>query len=434
MRAKLARVAAKAEADVASAYRVLLMSGDDLAAVAQRIAALTGAAPAVAEGEQIRTELTAAQLEEITGWGEVQWVEPYSRPRLWNDVAVRTNMMNVSNCWSVLGLTGAGQTIAVCDTGLDSGNTGTLHRDFTNRVTGFGWSNGSYSASYSWADYDEHGTHVSGSVLGNGTMSTGLYKGVAYEANLIIQGSQLLVNATPFEPAGIGYEPEPGTGDALARSARDVWQLDESRLDNLRRHGILENALERLHARLSLPVVYVSHDITEIERLADHLVLMQAGKVLAVGPLAELQSDPKLPLAIARDAAVNFDAEVESYDSSYGLVTLQIDGGRLLVPSAPAAGGELRRVRIAASDVSLARELPQASSILNAVAARIVTTSPVGANEMLVVLALGREGHGGRLLARLSRRSWDLLRLAEGVDVYAQIKGVALAPGRDGHT
>ncbi len=66
---------------------------------------------------------------------------------------------------------------------------------------------------------------------------------------LVIQGSQLLLNATPYEPAGMGYEPEPATGDALDRSVRDVWRLDESRLNNLRRHNILENGLERLHAR-----------------------------------------------------------------------------------------------------------------------------------------------------------------------------------------
>ena len=223
VRAKLARVAAKAEADVASAYRVLLMSGDDLAAVAQKIAALTGAEPAVAVGEQIRTELTAAQIVEISGWGEVQWIEPYSRPRLWNDVAARTNMMNVSNCWSVLGLTGAGQTIAVCDTGLDSGNTGTLHRDFTNRVTGFGWTNGVYSAGYSWADYDEHGTHVSGSVLGNGTMSTGLYKGVAYEANLIFQGAQADLSGIPAE-LGTLFRQAFTNG---ARIHSDSWGYDD---------------------------------------------------------------------------------------------------------------------------------------------------------------------------------------------------------------
>ena len=134
MRAKLARVKAAEEADVASAYRVLLFSGDDLEAVAQKIEVLTGAPVTVAEGEQIRTDLTAAQIEEITGWGEVQWVEAYVPPRLLNDVAVRTNMMNVSNAWTTLGLTGTNQIVAVCDTGLDTGNTNTLHRDFSNKL------------------------------------------------------------------------------------------------------------------------------------------------------------------------------------------------------------------------------------------------------------------------------------------------------------
>lgn len=255
---------------------------------------------------------------------------------------------------------------------------------------------------------------------------------VEFDEVIELLGLAKLLARSPRNLSG-GERQRVAIGRALLSQPK-LLLMDEplSALDRLTKDEILP-FLERLHARLSLPVIYVSHDITEIERLADHLVLMQSGKVLAVGPLTELQSDPKLPLAIARDAAVNFDAEVESYDADYGLVRLQIDGGRLLVPSAPVATGEFRRVRIAASDVSLARELPQASSILNAIAARIVITSPVGANEMLVVLALGREGHGGRLLARLSRRSWDLLQLAEGVDVYAQIKGVALAPGRDGH-
>ena len=199
VRAKLARVKAAEEADAAAAYRILAFSAAEREGVAQKIAALTGAPVAAAEGELIRVDLTAAQVEEITGWGEVQWVEPYVRPQLWNDVAVRTNLMGVTNAWSLLGLTGAGQTIAVCDTGLDTGNPGSLHRDFTNRVTGFGWSNGAYSASYSWADHDSHGTHVAGSVLGNGTMSTGRYKGVAYQANLIFQGAQEDLGGIPTD-------------------------------------------------------------------------------------------------------------------------------------------------------------------------------------------------------------------------------------------
>jgi hypothetical protein len=182
-------------------YNVWLYRPEDLKAVAAEIAALPGAALSRTESMPdralVRVHLPDSGVETVTGWGEVEWVEPYLRPQLWNDVSVRTNMMGVTNVWTVLGLTGAGQTIAVCDTGLDTGNTGTLHRDFTNRVTGFGWDNGSYSAGNSWADTDSHGTHVAGSVLGSGLMSTGRYKGVAYEANLIFQGAQANLDGIP---------------------------------------------------------------------------------------------------------------------------------------------------------------------------------------------------------------------------------------------
>jgi|GEM_PF-952007 hypothetical protein len=223
VRAKLARVNRGEEADAATPYRVLLFAAEDRDAVAARIEALTGAPATAAEGEMIRTDLTAAQVAEVTAWGEVNWIEPYSPPKKWNDVAVRTNMMNVSNAWNVLGLTGAGQTIAVCDTGLDTGNTGTIHQDFTGRVTGYGWSNGAYSASYSWADYDSHGTHVSGSVLGNGTMSSGQFKGAAYQANLVIQGSQEDLSGIPYYLAELFRQ-------AYTNGARihsDSWGYDD---------------------------------------------------------------------------------------------------------------------------------------------------------------------------------------------------------------
>ena len=208
-------------------YNVILFQPEDRVSVARAIAELSGAFVTVVEelpdAGLVRAILPAAALETVSGWGEVQWVEPYSKPRLWNNIATRTNLMNISNVWSVLGLTGAGQTIAVCDTGLDSGNTSTLHPDFTNRVTGFGWSNGAYSASYSWADLDAHGTHVSGSVLGNGTMSAGLYKGVAYEANLIIQGTQTNLSGIPSALATLFKQ----AFDNGARIHSDSWGYDD---------------------------------------------------------------------------------------------------------------------------------------------------------------------------------------------------------------
>lgn len=253
---------------------------------------------------------------------------------------------------------------------------------------------------------------------------------IEFDEVIELLGLAALLERSPRHLSG-GERQRVAIGRALLSQPK-LLLMDEplSALDRLTKDEILP-FLERLHARLSLPVIYVSHDMAEIERLADHLVLMRKGQVLAAGPLTTLQSDPSLPLAASRDAAVNFEGSVESYDPSYSLLTLRIDGGRLLVPSPPAASGERRRLRIAAGDVSLAREHPHNTSILNVLPARIVSRTALGASEILVVLALGEDGAGAKLLARVTRRSWDHLQLSEGLDVIAQVKGVALAPGRN---
>ena len=121
---------------------------------------------------------------------------------------------------------------------------------------------------------------------------------------------------------------------------------------------------------------------------------------------------------------------VEAHDARYGLLTLRVPGGRFIAPAPPAAVGERRRIRIVARDVSLARERPGPSSILNVLPARVVSAKPGESNEMLALVALGPEGQGARLLSRLTRKSWELLALAEGVAVYAQVKAVSLGPQR----
>ncbi|HEY8137267.1 MAG TPA: TOBE domain-containing protein, partial [Methylocystis sp.] len=96
------------------------------------------------------------------------------------------------------------------------------------------------------------------------------------------------------------------------------------------------------------------------------------------------------------------------------------------------APGESRRIRIFASDVSLAREAGPRSTIANVLPSRILTVTPSGEQEITAILGLGFEGDGARLLARVTRRSWDLLGLQVGMSVYAQVKAVAFAPGRTG--
>jgi molybdate transport system ATP-binding protein len=252
---------------------------------------------------------------------------------------------------------------------------------------------------------------------------------IAFDEVVDLLGVTALLDRSPRNLSG-GERQRVAIGRALLSQPK-LLLMDEplSALDRATKNEILP-FLERLRDRLSLPIVYITHDMSEVERLADQIVLMEKGRVLAAGPLADLQSDPSLPLATARDAAVSLVGVIEAYDANYGLVTLSVRGGRLIVPAPPATIGERRRIRVVAGDVSLAREPPGPSSILNVLPARIVSVKPVDSNESVAVVALGAGGDGARLLSRVTRKSWDLLGLSEGADVYAQVKAVALASGR----
>ncbi|MFO1118048.1 MAG: molybdenum ABC transporter ATP-binding protein [Beijerinckiaceae bacterium] len=241
-------------------------------------------------------------------------------------------------------------------------------------------------------------------------------------------GLAALLDRAPRNLSG-GERQRVAIGRALLAQPK-LLLMDEplSALDATTKDEILP-FLERLHESLALPILYVTHDMREVERLADRLVLMRDGRVIASGPLSELQSDPALPLAGMRDAAVTLDGVVEGFDPQYGLATLAVRGGTFLAPAREGRIGEHRRLRVVAGDVSLARELPGPSSILNILPARVESLNAAGPNEMLVVLGLGPEGTGERLLARVTRRSADHLDLRPGLNVHAQVKGVALAPG-----
>jgi molybdate transport system ATP-binding protein len=255
---------------------------------------------------------------------------------------------------------------------------------------------------------------------------TGKRAPIDKEEVIALLGLDPLLGRAPARLSG-GERQRVAIGRALL-SQPALLLMDEplSALDKPTRDEILP-FLERLHGALSIPILYVSHDLAEVERLADHLVLMEAGRVTGSGPLAALQSDPSLPLIRNRDAAASLDARVTGYDPAYGLLTLDVEGGSFVVPAPPTPPGQPRRLRIAAGDVSLATAPPAGSSIINILPARIVGAAETGPAEMTAVLGLGADGAGARLLARITRRSWDQLGLAQGSSVYAQVKGVALA-------
>ncbi|MDR6538048.1 molybdenum ABC transporter ATP-binding protein [Variovorax soli] len=213
-----------------------------------------------------------------------------------------------------------------------------------------------------------------------------------------------------------------GIARALATSPR-LLLMDEplASLDLQRKREILPY-LERLHAELDIPVIYVSHAADEVARLADHLVLMEAGRVLASGPAPALMTRLDLPLAHGDTAGAVVDATVTGFDAAFGLTQLAFAGGTLWLPHGGSRIGLAVRVRIQARDVSLTLTPQADTSVLNILPATVTDLAQDGPAQVMVGLDVG----GARLLARITRKSAALLRLREGAAVHAQVKGVAI--------
>jgi molybdate transport system ATP-binding protein len=212
-------------------------------------------------------------------------------------------------------------------------------------------------------------------------------------------------------------------GRALLTSPR-LLLMDEpvSSLDQRSKADILPH-LERLRDAAAIPILYVSHALGEVMRLADHLLLLEAGRVQAAGALQEMLARSDLPLRHDEESGSIFDAIVEEHDDRYHLSYVRIGAGRLAVARSALNVGKRLRVRIDARDVSLALKLPELTSILNIVPARVVDLSD-GADPAQTLVRL--EAGGEPLLARITRRSAAELNLIPGTQLYAQVKGVAL--------
>lgn len=212
-------------------------------------------------------------------------------------------------------------------------------------------------------------------------------------------------------------------GRALLTSPR-VLLMDEplAALDELSKADILPY-LEQLHEDLSIPVFYVSHAIEEVSRLADHMLFMENGTIRADGPLRELITRADLPLVHGEQASAVLIGHALSHLDDEHLSCIHLPGGTLYVPriSEPASG--VLRVRVLARDVSVARQPPLPSSILNCVEctiAEIIDDPHPG--HCLLKLKLGDQ----HLLSRITQRSRRQLGLAIDDRVWASVKGVAL--------
>ncbi|HSR71426.1 MAG TPA: molybdenum ABC transporter ATP-binding protein [Kiloniellales bacterium] len=235
-------------------------------------------------------------------------------------------------------------------------------------------------------------------------------------------GLEPLLARRPRDLSG-GEKQRVALGRALLANPR-LLLMDEplASLDQERKEEVLP-FIERLRDELAIPIVYVTHAMAEIVRLADTLVLLTDGRVAAVGSLDELTSRLDLrPLTGRYDAGAVLSATVVGQDAAYGLTALDFGGERLLVPQLDLPPGSDLHLRIRARDVALARKPPEESSILNVLPCRV---TDIG-SEPGPQVDLRLEARGGALWARITRRSLAELGLRVGDPVYALVKAVAI--------
>jgi len=264
---------------------------------------------------------------------------------------------------------------------------------------------------------------------------------IGFDAVVALLGLGALLDRRPGDLSG-GEKQRVAIGRALLAEPR-LLLMDEplASLDAPRKAEILP-FIEKLRDELHLPVIYVSHAMEEIVRLADTLVLMSEGRIAAVGPVEELTSRLDLrPLTGRYEAGAVIRATVAGHDVTYGLSELAFPGGRLRVAHVALPLGTPVRARIRARDVALATTRPIGISFRNIFAARVTEVAPERAPIVDVRLDIGTPAQPVALWARVTARAAHELGLTPGREVFALVKTVALdrasygrydpAPGED---
>ena len=235
-------------------------------------------------------------------------------------------------------------------------------------------------------------------------------------------GIGALLERRPHQLSG-GERQRVSLGRALL-SQPSLLLLDEplAALDAARRDEVLPY-LEALRDRLSIPMVYVSHQFEEVLRLATHVVLMEAGSVVGQGSLTEVSLLPQLRAVVGPEAVgAVLDGRVTAVDATSSLADVHLGRGVLRVSLPHAHVGALLRVQLLARDIIIATESPHGLSVRNALDGTITSlTADQQDDTVLVGIDIG----GAAILSRVTREAVDALSLKPGLQVWALVKAVS---------
>jgi molybdate transport system ATP-binding protein len=246
--------------------------------------------------------------------------------------------------------------------------------------------------------------------------------GASLDAAIDLLGIAPLLDRKPASLSG-GERQRVAMARAVAGAPR-LMLLDEplAAVDIARRNDILPWLL-RLRRELKLPMLYVTHSIDEVARLADTVVLMNEGRVAATGPAREVLASMDAAAMLGDEAGALLEGTVAERDGRWQLARISFDGGSLWLRDSGLASGTAVRLRVLARDVSIATQEPHGSSIQNILPA---TVAQIAADTHPSQVAVRLQCGAGVLLARITARAAHSLALAPGQRVWAQVKSVAL--------
>jgi molybdate transport system ATP-binding protein len=245
---------------------------------------------------------------------------------------------------------------------------------------------------------------------------------VSLDQAVDLLGIATLMNRKPETLSG-GERQRVAMARALASSPR-LLLLDEplAALDAQRKSEVLPY-LERLHSQLDIPVLYVSHALDEVIQLADTLVVLEQGRVVVSGPLAQTLARLDTTHVLGDDTSALLEGTVAERDERWHLARIAFPGGSLWLRDSGLAAGSRVRVRVLARDVSIATQEPQATSIQNVLPCLVHSIAPDShPSQQLVQLMCGES----LLRARITARACEALSLVPGKPAWAQVKSAAL--------